>query len=149
MAVMSSTDGPFGPGLQRWGEDEKSSRYFRSTKARWNLSSVAGLTTAPSFLILCGLTNSVAPIADQKLMFKLTVTRKWTARIKISRMERTVPSPSPRARLHGAGELRHTTNSPPTGPTTVPQQAEGLGFRCQVLEIWRARQDLNPRPPGS
>jgi hypothetical protein len=30
-------------------------------------------------------------------------------------MERTVPSPSPRARLHGAGELRHTANSPPTG----------------------------------
>jgi hypothetical protein len=36
-----------------------------------------------------------------------------------------------------------------TGPTTVPQQQGGLGFRCQVLEKWRARQDLNPRPPGS
>jgi hypothetical protein len=35
------------------------------------------------------------------------------------------------------------------GPTTVPQQGEGLGFRRQVLENWRARQDLNPRPPGS
>ena len=35
------------------------------------------------------------------------------------------------------------------GPTTVPQQLGGLGFRCQVFENWRARQDLNPRPPGS
>ena len=25
----------------------------------------------------------------------------------------------------------------------------GLGFRSQVLEIWRARQESNPRPPGS
>jgi len=33
--------------------------------------------------------------------------------------------------------------------TKVPQQTGGLGFRCQVFEIWRARQDLNPRPPGS
>ena len=35
------------------------------------------------------------------------------------------------------------------GSTTVPQQRGGLGFRCQVIEIWRARQDSNPRPPGS
>ena len=31
------------------GEEEKSRQYFRSTKALWNLSSVAGLTSAPSF----------------------------------------------------------------------------------------------------
>jgi len=33
--------------------------------------------------------------------------------------------------------------------TTVPQQTGGPGFRCQVIEFWRARQDSNPRPPGS
>jgi integrase len=36
-----------------------------------------------------------------------------------------------------------------TGSTRVPQQAVGPGFRCQVLEFWRARQESNPRPPGS
>ena len=36
-----------------------------------------------------------------------------------------------------------------TRSTTVPQQTGRPGFRGQVLEIWRARQDLNPRPPGS
>jgi integrase len=33
--------------------------------------------------------------------------------------------------------------------TAVPQRAGRLGFQCQVFELWRARQDLNPRPPGS
>jgi integrase len=33
--------------------------------------------------------------------------------------------------------------------TRVPQRSGGPGFRGQVFEIWRARQDLNPRPPGS
>jgi hypothetical protein len=36
-----------------------------------------------------------------------------------------------------------------TRSTTVPQRLGGLGFHCQVFEIWRARQELNPRPPGS
>ena len=36
-----------------------------------------------------------------------------------------------------------------TRSTTVPQRLGGPGFGCQVFEIWRARQDLNPRPPGS
>ena len=36
-----------------------------------------------------------------------------------------------------------------TRSTRVPQRLGGPGFRCQVFEIWRARQDLNPRPPGS
>ena len=36
-----------------------------------------------------------------------------------------------------------------TGPTRVPQQTGGPGFRCQVLDFWRARQESNPRPPGS
>jgi hypothetical protein len=42
-------------------------------------------------------------------------------------MERTVPSPSIGARLHGAGGLRHTTNSHRTrflGHTTERQTAE-------------------------
>ena len=33
--------------------------------------------------------------------------------------------------------------------TEVPQQEGGPGFRCQVLDFWRARQESNPRPPGS
>ena len=61
MAAMSSGDGPFGPGLQRGeGEEEKSRRYLASTSAAWNLSSVAGLTSAPSFGSRCGRTNNVA-----------------------------------------------------------------------------------------
>jgi integrase len=36
-----------------------------------------------------------------------------------------------------------------TGSTEVPQKAGGPGFECQVLDFWRARQDSNPRPPGS
>ena len=35
------------------------------------------------------------------------------------------------------------------GPTTVPQQQGGPGFAFQAYEKWRARQDLNTRPPGS
>ena len=49
IAAMSSAEGPLGPGLRRRDEEEKSRRYFRSTKALWNLNSVAGLTSAPSF----------------------------------------------------------------------------------------------------
>ena len=59
IAAMSSAEGPLGPGLRRCDEEEKSRRYFRSTKALWNLNSVAGLTSAPSFGIRRGLTNSV------------------------------------------------------------------------------------------
>ena len=36
-----------------------------------------------------------------------------------------------------------------TRSTEVPQKTGEPGFRCQVLEFWRARQDSNPRPPGS
>ena len=36
-----------------------------------------------------------------------------------------------------------------TRSTRVPQQRGEPGFRCQVLDFWRARQDSNPRPPGS
>ena len=36
-----------------------------------------------------------------------------------------------------------------TGSTEVPQQTGGPGFGCQVLDFWRARQESNPRPPGS
>ncbi len=35
------------------------------------------------------------------------------------------------------------------GSTRVPQQLRALGFAFQAFEKWRARQDLNPRPPGS
>jgi hypothetical protein len=33
--------------------------------------------------------------------------------------------------------------------TAVQQGLRRLGFPCQVFEFWRARQELNPRPPGS
>src|ERR1700676_5142393 len=59
MAAMSSADGPLGPGLQRCDEEEKRRRYFRSTNALWNLISVAGLISTPSFGIRRGVTNSV------------------------------------------------------------------------------------------
>ena len=59
MAAMSSVEGPLGPGLRCRDEEEKSRWYFRSTKALWNLSSVAGLTSAPSFGTRRGLTTSV------------------------------------------------------------------------------------------
>jgi integrase len=36
-----------------------------------------------------------------------------------------------------------------TRSTKVPQRLGRPGFSCQVFEIWRARQDSNPRPPGS
>jgi hypothetical protein len=35
------------------------------------------------------------------------------------------------------------------GRAEVAQLRQGPGFDCQVIEIWRARQDLNPRPLGS
>src|SRR5450631_2075477 len=56
---MSSEDGPFGPGLRGRPEDEKRMRYFRSTRALWNLHNVADLTTADSFGMRCGLTKRV------------------------------------------------------------------------------------------
>ena len=59
IAAISSRDGPLGPGLRRRAEEEKSDRYFRSINALWNLSSVAGLMSAPSCGMRWGLTNSV------------------------------------------------------------------------------------------
>jgi hypothetical protein len=44
----------------------------------------------------------------------------------------------------GLAQDRWTSRS-----TAVPQRGGGLGFGCQVLQLWRARQELNPRPPGS
>ncbi len=35
------------------------------------------------------------------------------------------------------------------GRAQVAQPRQGPGFNAQVIEIWRARQDLNPRPLGS
>jgi hypothetical protein len=43
--------------------------------------------------------------------------------MRSSRMEQTVPSPLVRARLHGAGELRHTANSLPTGTDVARDDA--------------------------
>src|ERR1035437_423052 len=59
IAVMSCADGPLGPGLQRWGDEEKSRRYFRSTKAWWNLNNVVGLRSAESFGMRRGLMKRV------------------------------------------------------------------------------------------
>src|SRR5258706_604665 len=42
---------PFGPGFRLRDEKEKSSRYLRSTKALWNLNSVAGLKIADSLVL--------------------------------------------------------------------------------------------------
>jgi hypothetical protein len=58
IAAMISKDGPFGPGLRRRGEEENNRRYFRSTKALWNLNNVAGLRIAASLAIRRGFTNS-------------------------------------------------------------------------------------------
>jgi hypothetical protein len=49
----------FRTGFATMRRGEKSKRYFRSTNALWNLSSVAGLMSAPSFAIRLGLTNSM------------------------------------------------------------------------------------------
>ena len=46
--------------MRRCAEDENSRRYFRSTKALWNLNSVAGLRIAAILGMRRGLTNSVA-----------------------------------------------------------------------------------------
>jgi hypothetical protein len=35
------------------------------------------------------------------------------------------------------------------GPAEVPQQEKRAHLRLVTLEDWRARQELNPRPPGS
>src|ERR1039457_4580296 len=59
IATMNSVEGPFGPGLGRSDEEEKSRRYFRSTKALWNSSNVAGLRIAESFRMRRGLTKRV------------------------------------------------------------------------------------------
>jgi Transposase DDE domain len=55
-------------------------------------------------------------------------------------MEQTVPSPPVRARLHGAGELRHTANSPPTGDYRRITRWEHEA----VLEAMQQRLDRQP-----
>src|SRR5258707_576716 len=59
IAAMSSGDGPLGPGLRGRPADEKRIRYFRSTRALWNLYNVADLTIADSFGRRRGLTKKV------------------------------------------------------------------------------------------
>ncbi len=44
MAAINSLEGPVGPGLLGWGE-ENNKRYLRVTNARWNFRRVAGLIT--------------------------------------------------------------------------------------------------------
>ncbi len=43
IAAMSSSEGPFGPGLPRVPTEENRRRYFLSTSALWNRNNVAGL----------------------------------------------------------------------------------------------------------
>jgi hypothetical protein len=65
-------------------------------------------------------------------------------------MEQTVPSPLVRARLHGAGELRHTANSPPTGVNLTQQGATifATWFTYDVnrLPLWHS---ATLKPVGS
>ncbi len=62
MAAMSCAEGPFGPGLRRCPQEEKSRRYLRSTSALWNLNSMEDLRIADSFGMRRGLTNcAVSP----------------------------------------------------------------------------------------
>ena len=68
-------------------------------------------------------------------------------RSEIARVQRREGGPGFARQVHESrrvGRDRWITRS-----TTVPQRSGGLGFRFQVFEMWRARQDLNPRPPGS
>src|SRR6266536_2798243 len=66
IAATSSAEGPLGPGLRRCDEEEDSRWYFRSTRALWNLNSVAGLMSAPSFAIRRGLRNRVVSPSMQR-----------------------------------------------------------------------------------
>jgi integrase len=62
----------------------------------------------------------------------------------------------PRLEGGGSGSARQVDDSRGvaqdrwiSASTAVPQSVGGPGFQGQVVELWRARQDLNPRPPGS
>ena|SRR5438067_10884720 len=83
MAAMRSGDGPFGPGLRQCDKDENRRRYFRSTNALWNLNSVAGLMSAPSFGIRRELTNNVV---------RPSTTRSRVVRFVARRRERLLMS---------------------------------------------------------
>ena len=58
-AAISSAEGPFGPGLRRVAEEEKSGEYLRLINALWNFNSVAGLSRAATFSIRPRFTNNV------------------------------------------------------------------------------------------
>src|ERR1700726_2055662 len=71
IAAISSVDGPFGPGFRLRDEKEKSSRYLRSTKALWNLNSVAGLKIADSLGIRRGLPKrGISPSKKQSTVLR-------------------------------------------------------------------------------
>jgi len=59
MAAMSCAEGPFGPGLRGRPAEEKGRRYLPSTRALWNLSSVAGLVMMDNRGMRCGRMNRV------------------------------------------------------------------------------------------
>src|SRR5437899_931535 len=59
-------------------------------------------------------------------------------RMRASRMERRLPSPPACARLHGAGSLRHTTNSPPI-PDPIFVHSNEIAPLCGLdwkVQIW-------------
>jgi len=62
----------------------------------------------------------------------------------------------PRQEAGGSGSARQVDDSRRvaqdrwiSASTAVPQSLGRPGFQGQVIELWRARQDSNPRPPGS
>jgi integrase len=78
-------------------------------------------------------------------------------RLADSRREQTQAATGvPRSEEGGLGFARQIDDSQGAArdrwisrSTAVPQHLGRPGFQCQVVELWRARQDLNPRPPGS
>src|ERR1700730_15744314 len=66
IAAISSMDGPFGPGFRLRDEKEKRSRYLRSTKALWNLNSVAVFKIADTLVIRRGFTKRVISASKKR-----------------------------------------------------------------------------------
>src|SRR5687767_1277651 len=73
-ARIKSVSGPFGPGfVRRFGE--KSSRYFRRTRARWKFNRVDGLNAIADRRSRVGLIQS-----EQKPAISRSRTRRFGAR---------------------------------------------------------------------
>ena len=68
------------------------------------------------------------------------LTSKWMARMRRSRMRRTVPRPPVRARLRRTGGFRHTTNSLPTGTVCRDSEKQSLNtLSCYICSFTRTR----------